>query len=51
MLASYTASKFAIRGLTQSAAQEYGRHGITVNGYAPGVIETPMRRFFSHLST
>ncbi|TFK95095.1 acetoin reductase family protein [Pterulicium gracile] len=42
MLASYTASKFAIRGLTQSAAQEYGRHGITVNGYAPGVIETPM---------
>ncbi|KAJ7607196.1 hypothetical protein FB45DRAFT_877891 [Roridomyces roridus] len=31
----YTASKFAVRGLTQSA-------GITVNAYAPGVIETPM---------
>ncbi|KAJ7621477.1 NAD-binding protein, partial [Roridomyces roridus] len=31
----YSASKFAVRGLTQAA-------GITVNAYAPGVIETPM---------
>ncbi|KAJ7607217.1 hypothetical protein FB45DRAFT_1040485 [Roridomyces roridus] len=29
---AYTASKFAVRGLTQSA-------GITVNAYAPGLIE------------
>ncbi|KAJ7607176.1 hypothetical protein FB45DRAFT_764498, partial [Roridomyces roridus] len=39
----YTASKFAVRWLTQSAALEFGQHGITVNAYAPGVIETPMR--------
>ncbi|KAJ7112788.1 acetoin reductase family protein [Mycena crocata] len=34
----YSASKFAIRGLTQSA--EFGAHGITVNSYAPGAIAT-----------
>ncbi|KAG2135263.1 hypothetical protein DEU56DRAFT_949196 [Suillus clintonianus] len=39
---SYGASKFAIRGLTQVAALELGQHGITVNAYAPGGIETPM---------
>ncbi|KAJ7621467.1 NAD(P)-binding protein [Roridomyces roridus] len=38
----YTASKFAVRGLTQSAAIEFGSHGITVNAYAPGLIETPL---------
>ncbi|KAJ7607204.1 NAD-binding protein [Roridomyces roridus] len=39
---AYTASKFAVRGLTQAAAIEFGSHGITVNAYAPGLIETPM---------
>ncbi|KAG6847705.1 hypothetical protein H0H93_006426, partial [Arthromyces matolae] len=39
-LASYSASKFAVRGLTQAAATEWGRHGITVNAYCPGVIQT-----------
>ncbi|KAJ7585811.1 hypothetical protein C8J56DRAFT_945627 [Mycena floridula] len=39
---AYSASKFAIRGLTQTAAIELAEHGITVNAYAPGVIETPM---------
>ncbi|KAH7890537.1 NAD(P)-binding protein, partial [Phlebopus sp. FC_14] len=39
---AYTASKFAVRGLTQTAALELGRYGITVNSYAPGVIQTPM---------
>ncbi|KAJ7621450.1 NAD-binding protein [Roridomyces roridus] len=38
----YSASKFAVRGLTQSAALEFGEHGITVNAYAPGAIDTPM---------
>ncbi|KAK6977050.1 hypothetical protein R3P38DRAFT_3126319 [Favolaschia claudopus] len=38
----YCASKFAIRGLTQAAAIEFGAHGITVNAYAPGCIETPI---------
>jgi NAD(P)-dependent dehydrogenase (short-subunit alcohol dehydrogenase family) len=63
----YCASKFAVRGLTQSygtwflqrpslsierttrpqlsyAAVELGKHGITVNAYAPGLIETDMAR-------
>ncbi|KAJ3839525.1 NAD-P-binding protein [Lentinula raphanica] len=41
-LGAYSASKFAIRGLTQVAALEFGHHGITVNAYAPGAIESPM---------
>ncbi|EIN04781.1 acetoin reductase family protein [Punctularia strigosozonata HHB-11173 SS5] len=41
-MAAYSATKFAIRGLTQVAAQEYGQYGITVNAYAPGAIETPL---------
>jgi len=40
---SYSASKFAVRGLTQASAQELGQYGITVNAYAPGPIQTPMR--------
>ncbi|KAH7905358.1 hypothetical protein BJ138DRAFT_786445 [Hygrophoropsis aurantiaca] len=40
--AIYCASKFAVRGLTQSAASELGKYGITVNSYAPGIIDTPM---------
>ncbi|KAI0715706.1 hypothetical protein C8Q72DRAFT_878592 [Fomitopsis betulina] len=37
---AYAASKFAIRGLTQSLAAELARHDITVNVYAPGAIQT-----------
>ena len=40
---AYCATKFAIRGMTQSAAMDYGKYGITVNVYAPGAIETPLR--------
>ncbi|KZP24016.1 NAD-binding protein [Athelia psychrophila] len=40
--APYSASKFAVRGLTQSLAQELGPHRITVNTYAPGIIDTPL---------
>ncbi|KAJ7054177.1 hypothetical protein C8F01DRAFT_1164221 [Mycena amicta] len=47
-LSAYSASKFAIRGLTQAAAQELGKHGITVNAYAPGGIETPMLDQLAH---
>lgn len=39
---AYSASKFAIRGLTQSVAQELAEHGITANVYSPGVVHTPM---------
>ncbi|KAH9932208.1 short chain oxidoreductase [Fomitopsis serialis] len=41
-LAPYCASKFAIRGLTQSLALELMEHNITVNAYAPGLILTDM---------
>ncbi|KAI0292012.1 NAD-binding protein [Russula brevipes] len=37
---AYSATKFAVRGMTQAAALALGRHGITVNAYAPGGIET-----------
>ncbi|TFY56396.1 hypothetical protein EVG20_g8941 [Dentipellis fragilis] len=38
----YNISKFAVRGLTQTAAVELGEHNITVNAYAPGFTLTPM---------
>jgi 3-oxoacyl-[acyl-carrier protein] reductase len=37
----YTASKAGIVGLVTSLAIEVGRHGVTVNAVAPGVIESP----------
>lgn len=39
---AYSASKFAVRGLTQAVALELAEHGITANCYSPGVVETPM---------
>ncbi|KAL1752337.1 hypothetical protein FB107DRAFT_293211 [Schizophyllum commune] len=39
-LTSYTAAEFAVRGLTQCAALALGKHGITANAYAPGLIDT-----------
>jgi NAD(P)-dependent dehydrogenase (short-subunit alcohol dehydrogenase family) len=42
--APYSASKAAVVALTVSAAQEVGRHGITVNCVCPGPTETPMWR-------
>ncbi|KAF8827176.1 hypothetical protein HHX47_DHR5000525 [Lentinula edodes] len=42
LLPMYSASKAAVRSLTQSFATELGRHGITVNGYAPGIVQSAM---------
>ncbi|GAA2552157.1 meso-butanediol dehydrogenase/(S,S)-butanediol dehydrogenase/diacetyl reductase [Neomicrococcus aestuarii] len=42
ILAPYTASKFAVRGITQVASQELAVHGITVNAYAPGIVGTSL---------
>lgn len=41
MFSAYTASKWAVRGLTRSAALELGRDRIRVNSIHPGVVSTP----------
>ncbi|KAI0001176.1 NAD(P)-binding protein [Russula vinacea] len=46
MLLAYSATKFAVRGMTQSAALALGKHGITVNAYAPGGVETRLLDMF-----
>lgn len=38
----YSATKFAVRGFTQTAARDLAQHGITVNTYAPGIVRTPL---------
>lgn len=42
LLGIYSATKFAVRGLTQSAARELASRGITVNAYCPGIVGTDM---------
>ena len=41
---AYTVAKHALGGLTKQLALELGRHGITVNSVAPGMVATPMTR-------
>ncbi|RYO69438.1 hypothetical protein AA0113_g4090 [Alternaria arborescens] len=42
LLSHYSASKWAVRGLTQAFAMEMAEHRITVNAYAPGIVGTAM---------
>lgn len=39
---AYTASKFAVRGMTKTAALEYGKANIRINSIHPGGVLTPM---------
>ena len=52
--AAYTASKWAVRGLTRTAASEFASWGIRVNSVVPGLVDSPMAQsdpafFASHL--
>ena len=42
LLGVYSATKFAVRALTQAAAKEFASSGITVNAYSPGIVGTDM---------
>ncbi|WP_123793345.1 SDR family NAD(P)-dependent oxidoreductase [Pacificibacter maritimus] len=46
---AYTSSKWALRGLTRSAAMEYARDGVRVNAICPGLIVTDLNRGSPHL--
>lgn len=45
---AYAASKWAVRGMTKSAAQELASQGVRVNSIHPGIIDTPMLATFDN---
>lgn len=56
MLGIYSATKFAVKGLTQTAAKELAKDKITVNSYCPGIVGTGMwerldEKMMEHMGT
>ncbi|NHO31167.1 SDR family oxidoreductase [Acetobacter fallax] len=43
-IAPYTATKGAVKNLTKGMATDWARHGLQINGLAPGYFETEMNR-------
>lgn len=41
MRTAYSASKWAVRGITRTVALELGQYNINVNAVCPGIVETP----------
>jgi 3alpha(or 20beta)-hydroxysteroid dehydrogenase len=46
----YSATKWAVRGMTKSAAKEFAAYGVRVNSVHPGIIDTPMLETFDAIS-
>lgn len=47
---AYTSSKWALRGLTRTAAMEFAEDGVRVNAICPGLIVTDLNRGSPHLA-
>lgn len=48
-LATYSATKFAVRGLTEALDIEWEPHGIRVSDVIPAFVNTPMADVYGHL--